>query len=502
MPWSYDKATDTLTVWGGTPEAPITLDDFDGELDISSDSIVILEDTDGPSFGSVNFSATNDPKVGTTGAARLYLAIENNSEPGLFLYVTLSGTNAWGESIFVDWLDASTYLDQRFKTIDEDGIHAYADWGADWSFRIEQREVQLVTKAADGCYVVHCNLVIGNGTDATHLASIGEVVSFVSGKTLAIANNATLQLGEEHEGWGRNGSSWTIKPAANMDMIAAGSTNARLEQYASLLRNESAFVIIFESGTWIARNSVTSGAYKPADSNFSGFAVLAATLDWKRIQVGNAGVIGLSGATIDEFDDVHLHGNRRGITLAWADMRITRPRISEYFDNDYYVESHDSHGGSRTFEVLDPVNNIESPLLNNITAATTCLKEIYTCNLTIVDKDGNPVEGVSVKCYDKDDNLVFEAVTRGDTYPDEHGTIAEQEIVYKQWEKIGAAATAETCYTPHKFTFEREGYQTLVMPDVSVDTPIHGGINWRVPLMEPDVVETGRRGLTYIGPWQ
>ena len=476
MAWSYNKATDTLTVWGGTAEAPITLDDFDGELDISADPIVVKDTTAVPEGGYTG-SADAAPVVGGNLATRLYA--EKTGSPNADETLDVNGTDAWSVSkqALIQPPSMPDYFVQRLQTIDASGIGATRGVGDPaWSFTITQRQVQRITKTVNS-YLVHCNLVVGDGTNATHLASVGELVRFTAGKTLKIASNATLRLGEASDSWGRNGSAWTIAPSAAMDLIASGATNAAFEQYASLFRVASNYAVSLRAGTWTARNAITSGCYQPAGNTGCQIVTYAdVSLDWKRVQVANFGRCTMQGSTLTLYEDVHLHGNQVGMRMLVANMELLKPRVTGYVDNDYLAES---VGTNFTFGVLDPVNNVAAPSLVNYGAVTTKLLEKYTCNMTLVDADGDPVEGVTVKCYDQYDSLVFEADT------DEDGAIAEQEITYKQWEKVGAAATVATTYSPHRFTFEKTGYQTLTMDQVTVDSPIAGGIDWRVPMMAP-----------------
>jgi len=113
------------------------------------------------------------------------------------------------------------------------------------------------------------------------------------------------------------------------------------------------------------------------------------------------------------------------------------------------------------------------------------VREAYTCNIHVVNAAGNDLEDVTVTCTSQE-GQEFSVQTGAD------GTIAEQELVYKKWS--GTAAT-ETAYSPHTFTFSKEGFGTLILADVTVDRPIR----WRVPLQVPSS-SGARRGPLYIGP--
>ncbi len=97
----------------------------------------------------------------------------------------------------------------------------------------------------------------------------------------------------------------------------------------------------------------------------------------------------------------------------------------------------------------------------------------YSCDIHVVDKDGNNLAGVTVTCEDKDSNQAFSVQTGAD------GKIAQQTITYKKWE--GTDET-ETEYSPHKFTFSKNGYTLLVMENVTVDARI----NWDVEVKFPE----------------
>jgi len=109
-----------------------------------------------------------------------------------------------------------------------------------------------------------------------------------------------------------------------------------------------------------------------------------------------------------------------------------------------------------------------------IARADSDVKEQYTCNISVADKDGTLIDGVEVLCEDKDDAQVF-TTTTGDT---DTGKIDEQVITYKTW-----TGTSETLVTssPHKFTLSKAGYETLTLDNITVDGPI----DWHLELQDP-----------------
>jgi hypothetical protein len=129
-------------------------------------------------------------------------------------------------------------------------------------------------------------------------------------------------------------------------------------------------------------------------------------------------------------------------------------------------------GSNQTVTLINPQFILLKAKLN-IGQATSKIVSQFTCDIHVVDKDGVNLEGVTVTCEDKDSNQVFSVQTAAD------GKIAQQTITYKKWEGTGET---ETEYSPHKFTFSKNGYTLLVMENVTVDARI----NWDIEVKFPE----------------
>jgi len=103
--------------------------------------------------------------------------------------------------------------------------------------------------------------------------------------------------------------------------------------------------------------------------------------------------------------------------------------------------------------------------------------EIYTFNLKIQDKDGNPLGGVNVELYDKDSDLIFQTGTDAD------GTILEQLVSVRfyqppdGWTGAYASDQPKIDYNPFTLKIEKNGYST-VEEKIRIDDKI----NWLVSL--------------------
>lgn len=102
----------------------------------------------------------------------------------------------------------------------------------------------------------------------------------------------------------------------------------------------------------------------------------------------------------------------------------------------------------------------------------------YSVNIHLADKDGNDLSGVNIKCYDKNNNLVFDVNT------DVNGDIVEQEVIYQEWFQLSFAWHGEedaTCFSPHKFIISKSGKETLEIDNITLNEPI----KWHLELQDP-----------------
>ena len=90
------------------------------------------------------------------------------------------------------------------------------------------------------------------------------------------------------------------------------------------------------------------------------------------------------------------------------------------------------------------------------------VKRAYSVNLALIDENGDPIEDVTVTCYDKDDDVVFSEDT------DASGILAEQIVTYKEYRPSTTLTVAHlftdgrtTTYSPFRLEFSKTGYATL-----------------------------------------
>jgi len=331
----------------------------------------------------------------------------------------------------------------------------------------------------DGLYQIHLNFEVGNGIVATTLTSENESVYFDDGFEVKTNSSATLTLGKLSGSWGINGSYWSLAPTGQMHIGFGAFVTVQI--YASQLHIRNNGYIQFTGvNTYQLKNAVLSSE----GAGFFFFAVGGAyTLELEDVYINNVKVGLYSAAEPGICNDVHIHeqtdGGSGAIYCNAAGVSAKNLRITDYT----FCDIRTAAGGS-TFEAIDPKSNIVAPVNNQ---ATNWIKESYTCNIHIADKDGTDLAGVTVDCEDQFGTAVWAA---GTITTNAAGDIVEQIITYKKW--VGTSET-ETAYSPHKFTISKAGYETMVLDEITVD----GKINWHLELL--DELDEGdvRDGVAY-----
>ena len=162
--------------------------------------------------------------------------------------------------------------------------------------------------------------------------------------------------------------------------------------------------------------------------------------------------------------DCHIHRCFYGVNLTWVQVVATDLKITSFATADVRTFLSEAE-----MTLTDPKQNISTVL--NVTDGGQVFEK-YTCNIHVVDRGGNDLQSVTVLCEDQADAQAFSVST------DAGGDIAEQTITYKDW--LDTAETLTT-YSPHKFTFSKAGYITLVKEAITVAAPIV----WEVELQTP-----------------
>jgi len=89
----------------------------------------------------------------------------------------------------------------------------------------------------------------------------------------------------------------------------------------------------------------------------------------------------------------------------------------------------------------------------------------FELDLKVVDVDGNPIVGASVRVYDKDGNLLDSDTTGAD------GTITTMEVIHAVYSVDGSGNLVEGYKFPHQLLIEASGYRQVEY-DITIDKPL------------------------------
>jgi len=464
--YTYTEATNTVVNTGGTSGTPSTFAGF-----VTADRA-----------GTATLLAAT---AGLSPTLALTYQIRPVDVIALLITFTVAAKTAEADYIFItgtDWRDAAqteaidvtagngAYTSTKyFRTITNiDCSDNAAGGGTQWNdgtVAVTQPQWGVIWDYGNGQYQVDCTVVFGNGSTSTYFTSTDfELVFWNDFKGFRITSAATLQIGELYGSWGVNGAAWVLNKTNTYEPMTIVDTTANLKVYSSALFSNNTVNMYVKHGTTDFRNVLNLG-HSFADLGWEFFNTTVSIQ--KSYFAGQRNLT--FRATPGTISDVHVHKLQYGFKTLGDDATLSGCDITSVQTIDVYV-----YGLTDNTSILmrDPVNHITKPVIQIKEAAFA--KEQYTCNITVVDKDGTLLDGVEVLCEDEADATVW-TTTTGDT---DTGKIDEQIIDYKKW-----TGTSETLteYSPHKFTLSKAGYETLILENVTVDAPIA----WHLELKGP-----------------
>ena len=308
-------------------------------------------------------------------------------------------------------------------------------------------------------YIVRLNLEIGNDITPTTLISLGEYVYFDDGVGFDKQNNVTLNLGAKVGNWGTNGSTWNFG-TSNPNFIGYGTGNLGIYDSHIIMRTDE--YIYLRYGTIEILNS--SMLWEICSTSSARLSILnnLTSLTMRKFYIGkaNIGIYTQVTAITPTYEDIHVHNVIYGVRSNVASSTIYGCLVT----NHTYDFMASGAGGGWSLTVIDPINGVTNPVIGD--DSTNTIHEKYTCNIKVKDNAGVALQSVVVDCEDVNTDAVWAA---GTVSTDASGDIAEQQIAYKKW--YGASETL-TEYSPHKFTFLKAGYKTLVKDNITVDSLI------------------------------
>ena len=457
--FTYTEATNIAVVTGGTSGTPAVFADF-----VTADR-----------------AGTATLLVATAGLSptlALTYQIRPVEDMALLITFTVAAKTTEADYIFItgtDWRDAAqtesidvsagngAYVSTKyFRTItnidcSDNAAGGGTQW-ADGTVAVTQPQWGVIWDYGNGQYKVDAIFNIGNGTTSTYFVETNGSCMFnrTTFCYFVVKAAAIARFGAAYGSY--SGAPYHIEIAINSTTVITDGGTLYLYNAQFCVYNSNSITEL-GTGSFYAYDSSISQTY---NVHWGAFNITDGMTQVTLRNVYFYGFHSLVTRTVNmTVDDIYNIDTTSGLqgwndNVSWGDVT-----------QEGFTDSIDTRVNIATLILIDS-GLITLPQIVN---ADGRIKQAFTCNVTVCDKDGTLLDGVEVLCKDQTDTQAF-TTTTGDT---DTGKIDEQTIIYKQW-----AGTSETLttYSPHKFTLSKAGYETLVLENITVDGPI----DWHLEL--------------------
>ena len=462
--WGFTEATNIVVVTGGTSGTPATFADF------------VTADRAGTATLK---AATNCAKDMTLTypirpcelrALQISFVIASKTAETDYLWIT--GTDAWGTALY-ECIDISagngTYVStQYFATITDIDIEDVGDGSGtaafDGTLQVTQPQWGIIWDYGNGQYLISAYFGVGDGTTPTYFADNGKQIDFDgtvlndNGRRINILSSATFMGGELIDATdkatknGINFFDYSVAPTSAHRLISVEGTGSLLLYSCSFYNLTGVAILrVSSSGTnriWNCLCSDNVYIWPDAATNVYNVTLSSVTyaINLPHPDCVFNRILGLSVNTLVYSTgpfEVSNFVSRRHVYVLTTGSTFLIPEIGYFTDCEFDSWNTNINSGS-----------------------TGWAFRRYTCNITVKNNAGTLLDGVEVLCEDQVDATAW-TTTTGDT---DTGKIDEQLINYQRFYYSGGQAV--DTYSPHKFTFSKAGYKTLIKENITVDHPI------------------------------
>lgn len=444
MPITYDATNNIVTVTGYTEGVPCTFNDLWAADKAGTCTLWTGTPT-------INITLTTQIKPTDEVALKIDFVLAGTSA-GAGDTISITGTdkdgNAQTETLDVSAGNGTYTTTKWFKTITDVDCNGFNDG----TLTIQQGQWGILWKEGDN-FSINCRIIIGNGTTASHFGDEGKNIEFKATARTASSQfliyltvNAGLRFGRLVDATNKitdRGVNFILQDSASLGYGRWIGTSSGSASYIYLYSVSAInpygvakdifyFVIAYIYNTplkvWNCRFTKVNVAdgvnvdifnYESA-SGIYGIVIVSGTLD--KITIYNT-------AYLTSFSGVsktvrNLYGRSN------AGIRWTGSSFHSYLVNPDIDVWNIVWG-------IAPYNNIYRQ---------------YEFDLTVTDKNNNPINGATVTLKDKDGNTVFTTTT------DVNGQIATQTVSRGYYNQANGNTLQD--YSPHTLIIEKAGYQS------------------------------------------
>lgn len=472
--FTYARSTNTLTVTNGTSGSP---------ADFAS---MLAADRAGSVELLAAWTPTSNTKALTYQVApaevlALLISFIIASKTTEADYIFITGTDAWGaaqtESIDVSDGNGTYVSTKRFKTITNiDCSDNAAGGGTVWAngtVRVTQPQWGVVWNPTQNNYLQGCKIVFGDGTTPTYFADNKATITLLSSVPTGswevintIEANTTVVFGEIVDVdtmQSKNGCVFVTLDTNASNFLFYAKSGSKYEFYSCFflgLNYNNLYAITGEHVTSASRIWNTSA------SGMGLFLLSSSTSIYRGNFQNGIGVVNCKS----EFDDLSITATVAAVEADGSQQVVLyNSTLKSAVTFTTYLLSVDCF--------MRNCIAVPAWTVNIYDGSSGKLFREYSVSLMIVDVNNSGIENASIVIQDKDSNIIASGTTDAD------GNFSEW-VTFKLY----AYQTVET-FSPHKLTISKAGYETLIIPEITMDEKI----NWTLEL---------KRIQHPIAPWE
>ena len=483
---TYTEATNTVVLVGG--------DDIGGT---SGDPYTFAE------FVTADRAGTATLLVATAGLSptlALTYQIRPVEEMALLITFTVAGKTTQADYIFItgtDWRGAAqteaidvsagngAYVSTKyFRTITNIDCSDNAAGGgtawADGTVAVTQPQWGVIWDYGEGQYSLDCKIVVGDGNITTWFGD--------TNKSVIIRDNIVGVAG---------GYNYIFNQTAQSNVIFGTQVSGyRTKDGVNFLSNEAGDVIVLFYAADGADRTLQLYSCSFDSPNVAGHVTRSWSWSTSSAKIYNCSINRMTlgtgfGSACEIYNTIHMDGI--AYVFANAACSIDNVWAANPASRAFYFSGSSIFTVSNTTVLNTAIlvrlesnftgsgNLIDcTPLLWTLSWNGTPAGLVYRknkVNIHVADKDGANLAGVAVVCEDADGNTTGGFAS---TDTDANGNITEQTIIrgYCNYNNANLDSDLTKDYSPHKFTLSAPGYETLILDNITVDSPI----DWHLEL--------------------
>ena len=463
--FTYTESTNTVVVTGGTSGTPATFADF-----VTADragTAVLLVATAG-----LSPTLPLDYQIRPVENKALLITFNVASKTTEVDYIFITGTDwrdaAQTESFDVSAGDGAYVSTKYFRTITNiDCSDNTAGGGTVWddgTIEVTQPQWGVIWDYGGGQYTIDSNFDLGASAISTYLKSTREDIYFsLANAKFWVKTQANLQFGElDGDNVPYDGSRLVFNGQTTYAIFDLDSTEVcTVKLYDSYIDGNASGTVKLS----LYSSNVTSEIINTTLRQIPVVRIRGAASVLRKVYIQQCPTYGFNPyGALAEITGCMVSKCTYGVYwyVSFGDSIITELTATGIIT----AGIRPAGTGTANLYLIDCTLSLWTVSWSS-TSTTAFIYRQATCNIHISDNNGTNLAGVVVDC---EDQYGTPSWTAGTVTTDANGDIAAQIISYTRNYYSGGGQTQT--YSPHKFTFSKAGYKTLVKENITVDHPI------------------------------